>query len=112
MLIEAIGVPFVCRWPGGECHIVPGQPVELPDDRAQRLMAKAPGRVRAVRALTPTIHAIQPGDQISWMQVGQRQIGVVDFLHRDPDGQDWAFVTIGGSWAAVNLPYARVMSSS
>ena len=54
--------------------------------------------------LTPTI---QPGDQISWMRAGQRQVGLVDFLHRDSDGQDWAFVTLGENWAAVNLKFVQ-----
>ena len=44
-----IGPKFVYhRWPDGEVRLTPGQPVDLPDDRAARLLAKAPGRVRAV----------------------------------------------------------------
>ena len=48
MKIEVIGKGFVYRWPGGEVRLVPGQPVELPPERAAKLMAKAPGRVRQV----------------------------------------------------------------
>ena len=46
--IECIGSPFIYRWPTGEVRLVPGQPVELSDDRAARLLEKAPGRVRVV----------------------------------------------------------------
>lgn len=48
MLIEATVKPLTYRWPQGEVRLEPGHPVELPDDRAQRLLEKAPGRVRAV----------------------------------------------------------------
>ena len=48
MIVECIGPPFTYRWPAGEVRLVPGQPVELPDDRAARLLEKAPGRVRVV----------------------------------------------------------------
>ena len=51
MKVEAIGKPLIYRWPSGEIRLVPGQPVELPDDRAARLFAKAPGRARAVELL-------------------------------------------------------------
>ena len=48
MTVECIGSPFTYRWPTGEVRLVPGQPVELPDDRAARLLEKVPGRVRVV----------------------------------------------------------------
>ena len=48
MTIECIGSSFTYRWPTGEVRLVSGQPVELPDDRAARLLEKAPGRVRVV----------------------------------------------------------------
>ncbi len=54
MKIECIGSPFTYRWPGGEVRLVPGHPVELPDGRAARLLAKAPGRVRVVKLATDT----------------------------------------------------------
>ena len=49
MTIECIGRPFTYRWPEGEIRLVPGQPVELSDERATRLLEKAPGRVRLVK---------------------------------------------------------------
>ena len=48
MLIEAIGKPIRYKWPGGEIRLVPGQPVNLPEDRARKILAKAPGRVRSI----------------------------------------------------------------
>ena len=51
MKIECIGPPFVYRWPDGEVRLVPGKPVELPEDRAARLLEKAPGRVRVVESV-------------------------------------------------------------
>ncbi len=48
MIVEAVGESFVYRWPGGEIRLEPGKPIELPDERAQRLLAKVPGKVRVV----------------------------------------------------------------
>jgi hypothetical protein len=48
MLVVAITKPVRYRWPGGEVGLVPGQPVDLPDDRARKLLEKAPGKVRLV----------------------------------------------------------------
>ena len=47
---------------------------------------------------------IQPGALITWTRGdGRVQEGLVDFLHTDPDGLTWAFVTLlDGGWAAVN----------
>lgn len=52
MTIECIGSPFTYRWPDGEVRLVPGEPVELSDARATRLLEKAPGRVRVLEAAT------------------------------------------------------------
>ena len=46
---------------------------------------------------------IQAGAQIQWHRAGQVQQGLVDFIHIDDIGTRWAFVTIGESWAAVNM---------
>src|SRR5437899_1947853 len=48
MLVEATGKALTYRWPAGEVHLEPGKPVDLPDDRARRLLEKAPGKVRVV----------------------------------------------------------------
>jgi hypothetical protein len=51
----------------------------------------------------PTVH---PGDQIIWTRGdGTTQTGVVDSLHVDDAGVSWAFVSLGESWAAVNLKF-------
>ncbi len=48
--LEAVGAPVAFRGQWGEIRLVPGQPVDLPDDRAARLLSKAPGRVRTVES--------------------------------------------------------------
>lgn len=60
-------------------------------------------------ALTPTqgvdkASTVRPGALVSWVRAdGTRQMGFVDVLHVDPDGQEWAFVSYGETWAAVNV---------
>ena len=60
--------------------------------------------VRWVRVVVPTI---QQGDSIQWQRVGILQHGTVDFIHVDPDGGTWAFVTLGGTWAVLNLKFVK-----
>lgn len=101
MIIECIGGPFTYRWPGGEVHLEPGKPIDLPEARAQRLLSKAPGKVRVV---TPTVQA---GSLLSWHRGdGSIQTGFVDVLHTDDMAVRWAFVSLlDGTWAAVNLKF-------
>jgi hypothetical protein len=63
--IECIGSPFTYRWPTGEVRLVPGHPVELPEDRAARLLEKAPGRVRVVES-ADRIDAALIGCVVTW----------------------------------------------
>jgi hypothetical protein len=58
------------------------------------------------QALDP-IRPVQPGDRITWTRGDLTvQQGIVDVVHRDTDGQAWAFCTVpGGSWTAVNTKY-------
>jgi hypothetical protein len=63
--IECIGSPFTYRWPTGEVRLVPGHPVELPEDRAARLLEKAPGRVRVVESVD-RIDAALIGCVVMW----------------------------------------------
>ena len=59
MLIEAVEAPIRYKWPEGEILLVPGQPVNLPEERARKLLAKAGNKVRLV------------GDHLLQIQVGQ-----------------------------------------
>jgi hypothetical protein len=99
MRLEATGNTFIYRWPGGAVRLEPGKPIDLPDDRAKRLLDKAPARVRVI---APTI---QPGDRITWVRAGSVQTGRVEFLQDYGAGVVWAFVTIGECWAAVNMKF-------
>lgn len=97
MIIECIGSPFTYRWPTGEVHLEPGKPVDLPDERARRLLDKAPGKVRVC------LPAIQPGSLVSWRRGdGRKQEGFVDFVHTDSHGKEWVFLSYGTTWAAVD----------
>lgn len=49
------------------------------------------------------------GDRIEWERADLTvQHGVVDFLHIDDTGNQWAFVTLGKRWAVVNMKFAKV----
>lgn len=48
MNLEAIGKPFIYRWPGGEVRLEPGKPVAFSPERGAKLLARASGRVRQV----------------------------------------------------------------
>lgn len=104
MKLETTGKAFTYRWPGGEVHLEPGKPIDLPDERAKRLLDKAAGKVRMI---PPTI---QPGDRIAWDRAGMTQTGTIDFIHVDDTGQLWAFTT-GKDWAAINMKIVRLASA-
>ncbi len=38
MIVEAIDTLVTYRWPGGKIRLEPGNPVELPKERAERLL--------------------------------------------------------------------------
>jgi hypothetical protein len=105
MLVEAIDKPMCYRWPEGEVQLMPGQPVDLPESRALRLLKKAPGKVRLVPS--KPIFNLRPGDRTTWQGADTTfRSGVVDFLYTDAVGLVWAFVTLpDGGWAAVNTRY-------
>ncbi|MDN5940622.1 MAG: hypothetical protein L0H94_01965 [Nitrospira sp.] len=103
MTVECIGEGFLYRSPGGEVRLEPGTPIDLPDERAKRLIMKARGRVRVIPP------AVQPGGTIAWVRVnGTIQTGTVDWIHCDDTGI-WAFVSIGESWTALNLKYLTLV---
>jgi len=105
MKLETTGKAFTYRWPGGEVHLEPGKPIDLPDERAKRLLDKAAGKVRMI---PPTI---QPGDRIAWDRAGMTQTGTVDFLHTDSDGGRWVFTT-GKDWAAINTKFVQLVTEA
>jgi hypothetical protein len=77
-------------------------------ERAQPIeCVKTEAALRQQRAIDP-ISTLHPGDWIEWHRAGAVQHGTVDFVHVDADGRAWAFVTLGESWAAVNLKFATV----
>ena len=55
MKLEAVGKAFVYQWPGGEIRLEPGKPVDLPPDRAAKLLARAGGRVRLLDSPEPIV---------------------------------------------------------
>ena len=105
MRLEATGNPFLYRWPGGEVRLEPGKPIDLPDERAKRLLSKAPGKVRVC---LPTL---RPGDLVTWTRGdGSQRKGSVDFVYSDTDGKQWAFVCYGQTWAAVDRKLLTVVT--
>ena len=107
MLIEAVNRPILCRFPGGEFRLEPGKPIDVPDERAKRLLNKAGNKVRMV---PPTIAA---GSQITWTRGdGTAHTGLIDVTHVDEDGQHWVFVTIGETWAVVNMKFVTGSSDA
>ena len=59
MKVEVIGRALAYTWPGGRVVLEPGKPIDLPDERAKKLMKRCPGRVRVVTA-------IQVGAIVEW----------------------------------------------
>ena len=105
MLIE-VSSPLTVKLPSGAVHLVPGQPVELSDEQATRLLAKAGHKVRVC---APTIQA---GSQITWTRGDLTvQHGTVDFVHVDDAETRWAFVTLGESWAAVPCTIVKAVAA-
>ena len=48
MLLEAVDRPIRYTWPQGELRLEPGKPIEVPDDRGQKVLAKCGNKVRKV----------------------------------------------------------------
>lgn len=96
MLIEAIRRPLRYRWPGGEIRLVPGQPMDLPEDQARRVLLKAGDKVRVVEredlviepALRPDGRPIRP---VYWRGMDGRVHGpcsVSDMAMEGPPGRE------------------------
>lgn len=53
--------------------------------------------------------AIRTGSRVTWQRADDLtlQTGIVDYLYTDDTDTRWAFVTVGESWAAVNLKFVK-----
>ena len=74
MQLEATGRPIRYRLRSGiEILIRPGVPAEVPDPAARELLAKAPGKVRAVNQSTDTItvEAVGSLSPVYWASDGR-----------------------------------------
>jgi len=82
------------RWPQGEIQLQPGQSIDLPEDRALRLLTKAPGKVRAV------LPKFSEGASVCFEHWTDMLIGTVD-------GPPWFEDRVGiatGYWYVIRLP--------
>ena len=52
MLIEAVESRIRYKWPHGELCLIPGQPVEVPEERGVKILKKCGGKVRVVEPAT------------------------------------------------------------
>ena len=85
-------------------------------EEAHRLVDRTPATQPAPMPTTDTRQAapvpppiIQAGSQITWQGADlTMQTGCVDFLYTDKTATRWACVSIGKSWAFVNLKIAKV----
>jgi hypothetical protein len=50
----------------------------------------------------PKPSSVNPGDFVTWVSGGQKREAFVDWIHTDQDGKQWAFVSFGKAWAAVD----------
>jgi hypothetical protein len=49
----------------------------------------------------------EAGSQITWDGRHGPNTGIIDTIHTDDTGASWGFVTLGQSWAVVNLKFAK-----
>ena len=114
MQLEATGLPIRYRLKTGEEFTLrPGVPMELPDRAATQLLQKAPDKVRRVddaTSISSDLPLLHPGTQITWEGADLTlRHGIVDFLHTEADGSQWAFCTTADGWAAVNTKFITVI---
>lgn len=70
MRLELIGAPFTYKWPHGAIRFESGQVIDVPEDRALRIMVKAPGRLRPVQSTEPSVTPPRDGLLIPPIQSG------------------------------------------
>lgn len=99
MWIEALK-PLTVKLPAGDLQLKPGFPVNLAEDRALKLLAKATGKVRMVQ---PHALAFQLRDLISWQTWDGKIHGPALVEHVTfSGGRRWAWVTWDGMKRAVS----------
>ncbi len=83
MLIEVL-TPLTVRLDHQERVLIPGQPVELPDDKALKLLQKAPGQVRIV---SPYLGQVVEVESMAGERVRTLIAGIVQDDPRKPPGR-------------------------
>jgi hypothetical protein len=73
LLVET-SQPLTIRRSSGDLRLVPGQPVDLPDEQALKLIAKAKGKVRAIPSVLMEPAAANPRP-IYWEAVDGQILG-------------------------------------
>ena len=108
MKIECTGAPFVYRWPGGEVRLAPGRPVELSPERAAKLLAKAPGRVKLVEHAESVVIDDTDAKTIYFYRgsagaiLGPARVQFVSKVGEGSAAQFWVFVTHDGLPICIN----------
>ena len=92
MLVET-SQPLTVRRSSGSLRLAPGVPVDLPDEEALKLIAKAHGRVRAIPTIIIEAAAANP-KPVYWETVTGRILGptLPEFLAQVGD-QFWIVTT-------------------
>ena len=71
------------------------------------LVKLAKEALRQQKALSP-MSCVHSAARVTWEGADLTlRHGVVEFLHTDADGSQWAFCTTADGWAAVNVIFLR-----
>jgi hypothetical protein len=110
--IEAL-CPLHIRRATGDLHLLPGFPIDLPDEEAQRVLAKARGKVRVVpqgaALMEPAVKPDgSPLSAIYWEHSTGEILGpaIPEFFAQDGD-RFWIFTTFEGSIWFINADRLR-----
>jgi hypothetical protein len=104
MLIEAM-TPLTVKFSTGDIQLTPGVPVEIPTMQAQRLLAKAPGKVREVtRGWLPAWRELAA--LTSGLTADDPRLPVVMVALNECDN-----TYLNGDWTAFRQAAARVRSA-
>lgn len=113
MKIEAVGRAFTYRWPGGEVRLEPGKPIDLPADRATKLLACAGARARLVDEPVTIEIAIPNARPIYWESATSEILGPAqpEFLAQTGTGTKstdfWVVVDFQGMPAWISADRLR-----